>query len=55
MVKKNGIDMEGKKVVVLGNGGASQAIQAGVQIQGRVSVWISCRWIIRISLEKMLV
>ena len=31
MVKKNGIDMEGKKVVVLGNGGASQAIQAGVK------------------------
>ena len=31
MVKKHGIDMEGKKVVVLGNGGASQAIQAGVK------------------------
>ena len=31
MVKKNGIDMERKKVVVLGNGGASQAIQAGVK------------------------
>lgn len=31
MVKKNGINMEGKKVVVLGNGGASQAIQAGVK------------------------
>ena len=31
MVKKHGIDMEGKKVVVLGNGGASQAIRAGVK------------------------
>lgn len=31
MVKRNGIDMKGKKVVVLGNGGASQAIQAGVK------------------------
>jgi shikimate dehydrogenase len=31
MVKKNGIVMKGKKVVVLGNGGASQAIQAGVR------------------------
>lgn len=31
MVRKNGIEMKGKKVVVLGNGGASQAIQAGVK------------------------
>lgn len=30
MVKKNGIDMEGKKVVVLGNGGASRN-SAGVK------------------------
>ncbi len=34
MVKNNGIDMKGKKVVVLGNGGASQAIQAGVKKLG---------------------
>ena len=34
MVKKNGIDMNKKKVVVLGNGGASQAIQAGVKKMG---------------------
>lgn len=31
MVKKNGIEMKGKKVVVLGNGGASQAIQTAVK------------------------
>ena len=31
MVKKNGVDMTGKKVVVLGNGGASQAVQAAVR------------------------
>lgn len=31
MVRKNGIEMKGKKVVVLGNGGASQAVQAGVK------------------------
>lgn len=31
MVRKNGIEMKGKKVVILGNGGASQAIQAGVK------------------------
>lgn len=34
MVKNNGIDLNGKKVVVLGNGGASQAIQAGVKKLG---------------------
>lgn len=34
MVRKNGIDMTGRKVVVLGNGGASQAIQAGVKHLG---------------------
>lgn len=31
MARKNGVDMQGKKVVVLGNGGASQAIQAAVR------------------------
>lgn len=31
MVRKNGIEVEGKKVVVLGNGGASQAVQAGIR------------------------
>lgn len=31
MIHKNGISMEGKKVVILGNGGASQAVQAGVK------------------------
>ncbi|MCH5251688.1 MAG: shikimate dehydrogenase [Lachnospiraceae bacterium] len=31
MVKNNGIDLSGKKVVVLGNGGASQAVQAAVR------------------------
>lgn len=31
MVRKNGIEMKGKKVIVLGNGGASQAIQAGIK------------------------
>ncbi len=31
MVKKNGIEMAGKKVVVLGNGGASQAVQAAIR------------------------
>lgn len=34
MAKKNGVDMRGKKVVVLGNGGASQAIQAAVKKLG---------------------
>lgn len=34
MVKKNGIDMKGKKVVVLGNGGASQAVKAAVRKLG---------------------
>ena len=31
MVKKNGVDMTGKKVVVLGNGGASQAVQVAIR------------------------
>lgn len=31
MVRKNNIAIEGKKVVVLGNGGASQAVQAGIR------------------------
>ena len=30
MVKKNGVDMTAKKVVILGNGGASQAVQTAV-------------------------
>lgn len=34
MVEKNGITMTGKKVVVLGNGGAAQAIKAGVMALG---------------------
>lgn len=34
MVKKNGVDMTDKKVVVLGNGGASQAIQTAVKKMG---------------------
>ena len=34
MVRRNGIEMKGKKVVVLGNGGASQAVQAGVERMG---------------------
>lgn len=34
MVKKNGIDIAGKKTVVLGNGGAAQAIKAAVQKLG---------------------
>jgi shikimate dehydrogenase len=34
MVRKNNVDMKNKKVIVLGNGGASQAIQAGVQSLG---------------------
>lgn len=34
MVKKNNIHMENKKVVVLGNGGAAQAIKAAVQSLG---------------------
>lgn len=31
MAKKNNIDMKGKKVVVLGNGGASQAVKAAIR------------------------
>lgn len=31
MVKQNGISMQGKKVIVLGNGGAAQAVKAAVQ------------------------
>lgn len=31
MVKKNGIEMAGKKVVVLGNGGAAQAVKAAIR------------------------
>lgn len=31
MVRKNNISMEGKKVIVLGNGGAAQAIKAAVK------------------------
>lgn len=34
MVKQNGISMQGKKAVVLGNGGASQAVKAAVQKLG---------------------
>ena len=34
MVKKHGVDMTGKKVVILGNGGASQAIQAAIREMG---------------------
>lgn len=34
MVKKHNVDMTGKKVIVLGNGGASQAIQAAVKKMG---------------------
>lgn len=34
MVKKNGVDMTGKKVIVLGNGGASKAIQTAVKEMG---------------------
>ncbi len=33
MVKKNGVEMKGKKVVVLGNGGAAQAVKAAVRRQ----------------------
>lgn len=40
MVKKNGVDMTGKKVVVLGNGGASQAIQAAVKKMGAADMII---------------
>lgn len=38
MVKKNGVEIKGKKVVVLGNGGASQAIQAAVKRLGAASL-----------------
>lgn len=38
MVTKNNISMDGKKVVVLGNGGASQAVQAGVKKLGAKEV-----------------
>lgn len=31
MVEKNNISMKGKKVVILGNGGAAQAVKAGVK------------------------
>lgn len=34
MVKKNGIDMAGKKVVCLGNGGAAQAVKAAIKKLG---------------------
>ncbi len=34
MVKKNQVDMKGKKVLVLGNGGAAQAIKAAVRELG---------------------
>ena len=38
MVKKHAVDMKEKKVVVLGNGGASQAIQAGVKKMGAAEI-----------------
>ncbi|MDY3909708.1 MAG: shikimate dehydrogenase [Eubacterium sp.] len=38
MAEKNGISMEGKKVVVLGNGGAAQAIKAGIKKLGAASM-----------------
>lgn len=34
MVKRHDVDMSGKKVVVLGNGGASQAVQAAIREMG---------------------
>lgn len=34
MVKQNGISMQGKKVIVLGNGGAAQAVKAAVRKLG---------------------
>lgn len=34
MVKKHGVDMNGKKIIILGNGGASQAVQAGCRKMG---------------------
>lgn len=40
MVKNNGVDLSGKKVVVLGNGGASQAIQAAVKKMGAAKMII---------------
>lgn len=34
MVKKHGVDMTDKKILILGNGGASQAVQAGCKKMG---------------------
>lgn len=34
MVEKNNVSMKGKKVVILGNGGAAQAVKAGVKKLG---------------------
>jgi shikimate dehydrogenase len=40
MVNKNGITIKDKKVVVLGNGGAAQAIKAGVKKLGAKSITV---------------